>query len=171
LISVTSAPNKLAKREAERAEHDAAANKTLTPIYPANPGGVRTVIASGPAPSETTGVVASPEKVTETIPAGGNTGGKCDIEVCTSAYRSFRASDCSYQPFEGPRRACVAPRGAQTRNEPTSERLSRRMVHAAMSPAQTPQELRPRDNDAVDAPTDDDGGSVIFPHPSRGWFR
>jgi hypothetical protein len=31
---------------------------------------------------------------------------KCDIDACSTAYRSFRASDCSWQPFDGPRRFC-----------------------------------------------------------------
>lgn len=31
----------------------------------------------------------------------------CDVQACASAYRSFRASDCSFQPFDGPRRLCT----------------------------------------------------------------
>ena len=31
----------------------------------------------------------------------------CDVQACTAAYRSFRATDCSYQPGEGPRRLCT----------------------------------------------------------------
>jgi hypothetical protein len=31
----------------------------------------------------------------------------CDIQACTAAYQSFRASDCTYQPYSGPRRACT----------------------------------------------------------------
>ncbi|MCG6115405.1 MAG: PBP1A family penicillin-binding protein [Mesorhizobium sp.] len=30
----------------------------------------------------------------------------CNVQACSSAYRSFRASDCSYQPYRGPRRIC-----------------------------------------------------------------
>jgi hypothetical protein len=30
----------------------------------------------------------------------------CDIQACASAYKSFRASDCTYQPFGGERRMC-----------------------------------------------------------------
>jgi hypothetical protein len=33
--------------------------------------------------------------------------GRCDIGACSSAYRSFRASDCTYQPYSGPRRLCT----------------------------------------------------------------
>lgn len=32
--------------------------------------------------------------------------GHCDYSACASAYRSFRASDCTYQPYDGPRRVC-----------------------------------------------------------------
>ena len=32
---------------------------------------------------------------------------KCDVNACTSAYRSFRKSDCTYQPSDGPRRLCT----------------------------------------------------------------
>jgi len=31
----------------------------------------------------------------------------CDIQACERAYRSFTASDCTYQPSDGPRRLCT----------------------------------------------------------------
>src|SRR6185312_8478653 len=37
----------------------------------------------------------------------------CDVQACASAYRSFRESDCTYQPFSGPRQVCVSPPGAK----------------------------------------------------------
>jgi hypothetical protein len=30
----------------------------------------------------------------------------CDINACAATYSSFRTSDCSYQPYDGPRRPC-----------------------------------------------------------------
>jgi hypothetical protein len=30
----------------------------------------------------------------------------CHVEVCAQAYSSFSATDCTYQPFGGPRRVC-----------------------------------------------------------------
>jgi len=30
----------------------------------------------------------------------------CNIQVCSQSYRSFRASDCTFQPYSGPRRIC-----------------------------------------------------------------
>jgi hypothetical protein len=32
---------------------------------------------------------------------------KCDIDACGAAYRSFRESDCTYNPSFGPRRLCT----------------------------------------------------------------
>ena len=32
---------------------------------------------------------------------------KCDVAACERAYRSFTASDCTYQPSDGPRRLCT----------------------------------------------------------------
>ena len=31
----------------------------------------------------------------------------CNLDACGRAYRSFRASDCSYQPYEGSRKLCT----------------------------------------------------------------
>jgi 1A family penicillin-binding protein len=31
---------------------------------------------------------------------------RCDYHACASRYRSFRPSDCTYQPYSGPRRIC-----------------------------------------------------------------
>jgi BA14K-like protein len=30
----------------------------------------------------------------------------CNVSVCEQHYQSFRSSDCSYQPYSGPRRYC-----------------------------------------------------------------
>jgi hypothetical protein len=32
---------------------------------------------------------------------------RCDIALCERIYRSFRAADCTYQPYEGPRQYCA----------------------------------------------------------------
>lgn len=31
----------------------------------------------------------------------------CNVDACTAAYRTFTASDCTYQPSEGPRKLCA----------------------------------------------------------------
>lgn len=33
---------------------------------------------------------------------------RCDVQACEQRYISFTASDCTYQPFDGPRRLCTA---------------------------------------------------------------
>jgi hypothetical protein len=35
---------------------------------------------------------------------------RCDIAACSSKYRSFRASDCTYQPYRGTREVCEIDR-------------------------------------------------------------
>jgi BA14K-like protein len=68
---------------------------------------------------------------------------KCDVEACANAYISFRASDCSWQPYEGPRRLCT--KGTETpadaaaadahaeANSPTFSRCNRRACAEAYS--------------------------------------
>lgn len=34
---------------------------------------------------------------------------RCNYDACARAYRSFRESDCSYQPYDGPRQLCTRP--------------------------------------------------------------
>jgi hypothetical protein len=31
----------------------------------------------------------------------------CNHDACARAFRSFRSSDCTFQPFDGPRRICT----------------------------------------------------------------
>ena len=38
---------------------------------------------------------------------GEETYGACNYVACDERYRSFRARDCSFQPYEGPRRRCT----------------------------------------------------------------
>lgn len=108
----------------------------LTPVYPAAPGKDlpikdTPVVQAVKPPVETTGsanasvpaappgpapVAASPAAATTPTPATPATpatsaaasppANACNIAACAAAYRSFRESDCSYQPFEGPRRYC-----------------------------------------------------------------
>ena len=39
--------------------------------------------------------------------AGDGAPAKCDVDACSAAYFSFRASDCTYQPSGGGRRLCT----------------------------------------------------------------
>jgi hypothetical protein len=91
----------------------------LTPVYPAAPGGET---AQASAEPETTGTTSAAHAATAPASAAAPdtaqaqatpvASDKCDIRACSDAYQSFRASDCTYQPFDGPRRLCnKAPAG------------------------------------------------------------
>jgi BA14K-like protein len=62
---------------------------------------------SAPAPNiMTPGPSAQPTPAASAQP-------KCDVAACSAAYHSFRASDCTWQPFDGPRRFCDKGQPAQ----------------------------------------------------------
>jgi 1A family penicillin-binding protein len=49
----------------------------------------------------------APETTSDSAIAGGeNTSRSCNISACSRSYRSFRPSDCTYQPYSGERRIC-----------------------------------------------------------------
>lgn len=51
------------------------------------------------------GAIASQPQPTYVVPGGG--GGH--VQWCYSQYRSYRASDNTFQPYNGPRQQCVSP--------------------------------------------------------------
>jgi hypothetical protein len=54
---------------------------------------------------------------------------RCDVQACAGAYKSFRASDCTYQPFEGTRRVCEKPpAGRSAAREVSNESIQTRKV-------------------------------------------
>jgi BA14K-like protein len=81
------------------------------PMQPAQPAGRGPRVAAvNPAAKPVrngtaTPAIMAPEQ-TATQTAAESEQPKCDIDACAAAYRSFRASDCSWQPYEGPRRFC-----------------------------------------------------------------
>jgi len=81
------------------------------PMQPAQPAGRGPRVAAvNPAAkpvrngTATPAIMAPEQSATQT--AAESEQPKCDIDACAAAYRSFRASDCSWQPYEGPRRFC-----------------------------------------------------------------
>lgn len=54
----------------------------------------------------------------------------CAVDVCSNAYRSFRASDCTYQPYNGPRKVCELSAGA--------------VQNAGAAPLSQPRDVAPR---------------------------
>ena len=101
---------------------------TAPAISPA-PFGAATGGATSLASTETTGVApqefkrefttdtkadttVSSATVTSAVAVSANN--KCDVAACSAAYQSFRASDCTFQPMDGARKACDrAPEAAQ----------------------------------------------------------
>jgi hypothetical protein len=85
--------------------------KAVTQPSPAQPAARGSQVAAvNPAAKAARNVTATPALMapeqTTTQPPAESEQPKCDIDACAAAYRSFRASDCSWQPYEGPRRYC-----------------------------------------------------------------
>jgi hypothetical protein len=102
---------KLAARFPPPVQHVAKAELTAPAVTAAQPPQRRPaqVATVNPAARNVRNVttapaVAAPEQTAAQPNASAQP--KCDIAACSVAYRSFRASDCSWQPYEGPRRLC-----------------------------------------------------------------
>ena len=59
----------------------------------------------------------------------GSLNNRCDVQACAKAYRSFRATDCTYQPLDGQRRFCGQLRGQQTAREQSEQRNPHTNAH------------------------------------------
>ncbi len=118
----------------------------LTPVYPTSPGKDLPVkdtpvvpVVQAAKPVETNGsapptvspapVAAQPAISATTQPAAAaamTPANACNVAACASAYRSFRESDCSYQPLSGPRRLCEGAPDANTQTSMPQQQPSRR---------------------------------------------
>jgi hypothetical protein len=105
----------------KRLHVDAAAGGNAPPSTGAGqtPPGETTAAAPGNSNRAATGAAATlppdsaqnaqayaPQPKQNDASATAASGNSCDVQACASAYKSFRASDCTYQPFDGPRRVC-----------------------------------------------------------------
>jgi hypothetical protein len=79
------------------------------PIQSAAPQVAAAAPAQPAAPDDKTDSQHATAPAPATEPVAQRAAGRCDIQSCTRAYSSFRPSDCTYQPFSGPRRVCGAP--------------------------------------------------------------
>ncbi len=98
--------------------------RVVTPARPAAPAPRVAAVnpAAKPVRNAATPSVMAPEQ-TATPPPPESEQPKCDIDACSAAYRSFRASDCSWQPYEGPRRFCdkgQPPQDVATADDPNA---------------------------------------------------
>ena len=62
---------------------------------------------SAKAPAGTEGDAPATIRLTRPSIAAESTGPTCNISACQRAYRSFRASDCTFQPYRGRRKLCT----------------------------------------------------------------
>jgi hypothetical protein len=75
-----------------------------TPVQPAAPAQPVAQQPAAPVPQPPQTSAQAPEQAEE---QGQAPAPACNVDACTAAYRSFTASDCTYQPFDGPRRLCT----------------------------------------------------------------
>lgn len=80
---------------------------TPQPSAPANP--VRPPVAANEPASMSAPSAGTPPsgEVAAAPPVAAAPRPKCDVVACEAAYRSFRESDCTYNPSFGPRRLCT----------------------------------------------------------------
>jgi penicillin-binding protein 1A len=93
-------------------------------------------------------------------------GAKCDVGACSASYSSFRASDCTYQPFDGgPRRTCDKA-GAAAKGSGAPER-PRRSDYSSQSAGAAPEAVQP--DGSAEGPSAGDGGfDLPFLAPDEG---
>jgi hypothetical protein len=102
----------------------------------------------------------------------------CDVAACSAAYFSFRASDCSFQPYAGPRRTCARSGGAVTAAAPPPR--PRRAERAAQQAGAARRARDQHEFDEVtrivrqmtrgeqgDVAVQDSQGRIIVVHPGR----
>ncbi len=114
-------PKKVEPKKVEPEQKPVAAP---APVVAAKPDAPATSSAPPIAPEQQPVSIVTPES--DTAIATQAAAPKCNIELCTAAYRSFTAADCTYQPNDGPRRLC-------TKGAPPA---------AAATPATSPTEAR-----------------------------
>jgi BA14K-like protein len=183
------------KRPAEK-QADA---RALSPVYPAAPGSVVETATTGtgnasPTPPNSDGAQqaaaqpetdrtpakaaqAAPQQTTTTMAQ--NTANTCDVQACSSYYRSFRASDCTYQPYGGPRRLCDKSGAAAAQQHPAPRRQDASipsdvppMTEADAEPSPPPMQVPPEiarivrrlTPDAQDVQVQDADGRILTVH-------
>ena len=119
--------------------------------------------AEGPMPPPAAPTArAGVQQASAALPEASASNNRCDVQACAGAYRSFRASDCTYQPFDGgERRLCAkGPEAARSaardlNSEPPASRRSIR--DPEFRDRETDRRTRVlRDNDDDDAVDADD---------------
>ncbi len=69
--------------------------------------GPRRLCSKGVPPAQASATPDTPP-IANPQPAGNPpSNAQCNVAACAAAFRSFTASDCTFQPFEGPRQLCT----------------------------------------------------------------
>lgn len=104
--------------------------------------------------------------------AAAPSGNRCDIQACADAYKSFRASDCTYQSFEGPRRVCgkssVQRAARELRDEPERRKWSRNAYPPDLDRSTVGRRIDDDDAEGV-ADFDDESDQIIIRRLFRRW--
>ncbi len=80
----------------------------VTPVAPSAPIGVPIVPPRLVAPAAPSAPAATAAEAPPAPPiAAPEPQVQCNVDACTAAYRSFRASDCTYMPSVGQRKLCT----------------------------------------------------------------
>jgi len=130
-------------------------------------------VARAPAAKPAVKPAAKPAvKPAEAVVARGSSK-SCDVRACASAYKSFRESDCTYQPFAGPRQVCEGPPGGRSTfaSEPHERRSSVARERAQREVEDDASD--DRGSTVYEADDEDDGPRgdrrVIVIEPQRQW--
>jgi hypothetical protein len=97
---------------------------------------------------------------------------RCDVQACAGAYRSFRASDCTYQSFEGPRRVCTKPpvqRTAREQRDESGRKWSRDVVYPRGVDRSTVGRRIDDDDDDNVADFNDDADRIVIRRLGPRW--
>jgi len=102
-------------------------------------------------------------------------GAQCDLAACSAAYFSFPASDCTYQPYQGPRRLCTRGGGTVATAAPRRHRAVGRVAQRFAGPpgARDQRELdevtrivrKMTRGERGDIAVQDSQGRIIIVHP------
>jgi hypothetical protein len=106
------------------AQETAVAQKPVAPATEAKLAPAPKPLPAKPAASEKP--VATPVDAT---PVALHRNNSCAVDACARAYRSFRESDCTYQPYSGPRQLCVSPPAPAKEASRGDERSASVRVH------------------------------------------
>lgn len=141
-----------------------------------------TVAAADPQPQVVQPQVVQPQVQPSAQPmqaAAKQALNSCDVQGCASAYQSFRASDCSYQPMEGPRKFCEKPPAANQRitstpRDPRIEQTVRRPSRDAelRDVERTVRSITAGDDAGYDSRNEPRMGRsevIVIERPERGW--